>query len=194
MNFWEIDEFILFLVFFIPGFISLKIYNLLIPGERRDFSSSFYEAIGYSALNFAALSWLIILIHSNNFYIDHRFLYFLSIFIIIFVAPIVWPIVFLKLSSWPPFKKHIKHPIEKPWDYVFRQRKAFWVIVHLNNGKKVGGMLGKNSFASSYPTEEEIYLEELWELDDEGRFIKPIERSKGMIILGGEILAVEFFE
>ena len=33
--------FALFLVFFVPGFISLKVYDLFIPSERRDFSKSY---------------------------------------------------------------------------------------------------------------------------------------------------------
>ena len=42
----------LFLIFFIPGFITLKVYDLLIPGEPRDFSKSLFDAIAYSSLNF----------------------------------------------------------------------------------------------------------------------------------------------
>ena len=31
----------LFLIFFIPGFITLKVYDLLVPGEARDFQNRF---------------------------------------------------------------------------------------------------------------------------------------------------------
>jgi len=51
-----------------------------------------------------------------------------------------------------------------------------------------------NSFASSYPAEEQIYIEEVWDLDEKGKFIKPIERSKGIIISEKEISSVEFFK
>ena len=34
----------LFLVYFIPGFISLKIYDLLVPSACRDFSNSLFDA------------------------------------------------------------------------------------------------------------------------------------------------------
>ena len=60
MNIWEADKLVLFLIFFIPGFVSIKVYDLLIPGEQRDFSKSILEVIGYSALNYGALSWFII--------------------------------------------------------------------------------------------------------------------------------------
>ena len=52
------ETLLLFLLFFVPGFVSIKVYDLLVPGERRDFSKSFYEAIAYSALNVGVLFWV----------------------------------------------------------------------------------------------------------------------------------------
>jgi len=194
MDIWQIDKVVLFLVLLIPGFISIKVYNLLVPSARKNFSESLFEVIGYSCLNFAALSWLIILIHSGNFYTKYKVSYFMLLFLIIFIIPVLWPFLFLKLSSWSSIAKHIIHPIQKPWDYVFGKREAFWVIVHLKDGRKIGGRFDINSFASSYPAEEQIYLEEVWRLDENGGFIEPIERSKGILVLSKEILLVEFFK
>jgi len=194
MDIWQIDKFVLFLIIFIPGFISIKIYDLIVPREHRDFSKSLFEVIGYSSLNFAALSWLIILMHTQNFYSQNKFLYFLLLFLIMFLAPILWPLLFLIISSWTPIAKYIINPIQKPWDYVFGKKETYWIIVHLKDGRKIGGKFEKGSFASSYPAEEQIYLEEVWELDIKGNFIKPIDRSNGILIVGDEILAVEFFK
>jgi len=193
MDIWQIDKLVLFLIFFIPGFISIKIYDLLIPGEKRDFSKSLFEVMGFSSINFAALSWLIILIHSKNFYIDHKLWYFLFLLLIFFIIPVLWPIVLLKVLSFPSIAKHVISPILKPWDYVFGKRERSWVIVHLRDGRRIGGKYDKKSFASSYPAEEQIYLEEIWELDDKGAFKKPVNRSNGIIILGKDISLVEFF-
>ncbi|TFH47086.1 MAG: hypothetical protein E4G94_00930 [ANME-2 cluster archaeon] len=194
MDFWQIDKLTLFLIFFIPGFISIKIYDLLVPSERRDYSKSLFEIISYSAINFAALSWLIILIHSDNFYINHVIFYFFSIFFILFIAPILWPFFIIKLFSWKPIANLIVHPIQKPWDYVFGKRQPYWLIVHLKDGRKIGGKFDYKSFASSNPAEEQIYLEEVWKLDENGKFSEPVERTKGIIILSAEILSIEFFE
>jgi len=67
MDIWEPEKIILFLALFMPGFISIKVYDLLVATKRRDFSNSVLEAIGYSVLNFTVLSWLIILISSTGF-------------------------------------------------------------------------------------------------------------------------------
>jgi hypothetical protein len=193
MDIWQIDKLSLFLIFLIPGFVSTKIYDLLIPGERRDFSKSFFEMVAYSAINFALLSWLIVLIHSKGFYDHHQLLYFGFLFLILFVFPAVWPFVYFQASSWKIFAKHLIHPIPKPWDYVFCKRQSFWVIVHLKDKRRIGGKFDTDSFASSYPAKEQIYLQEVWELGEKGNFVKPIEGSKGIVILGDEIVAVEFF-
>ena len=193
MDLWNADKLTLFIIFFLPGFISMKVYDLLVPGETRDVSKSVFEAIAYSTLNFAALLWLIILVNTDGFYQEHRVLYFLSLVFIMIIVPIGWPLAFLRLSSWRPLARHFVHPIRKPWDYVFGKREPYWIIVHLRDGRKVGGTYGTGSFASSSPAEEQIYLEEVWALDNEGRFLRPVDRSCGIIIMTDQILAVEFF-
>ena len=193
MDIWAIDKLALFLIFFLPGFLSIKVYDLLIPGEQRDFSKSFLEAVAYGVLNFAVFSLLILLIHSNHFYDRHRLPYFLCLSLILLVAPILWPVILLKVFSWGPIARRIIHPIYKPWDYVFGKRQPSWIIVHLKDGGKIGGRFGLRSFASSTFAKEQLYLEETWELDDEGRFVQPVEGSKGIIVMGDQIVAVEFF-
>ncbi|SMO43022.1 hypothetical protein SAMN06269117_10457 [Balnearium lithotrophicum] len=189
---WELNKLILFLIFFIPGFISSKVYSLLVASKER--SNYLLDAIGYSSLNFAAFSWLIILMHSTKFFIYHKILYFIFLFLIMFIAPILWPIIYFKISTSTFLSKYILHPIQSPWDYVFRRGNSYWVIIHLKDGRKIGGKFSTNSFASSYPSKEQIYLEEVWKLDENGRFKEPVESSQGIIILGDEILAVELFK
>jgi hypothetical protein len=194
MDPWQVSGVPLFLFFFVPGFVSMKVYDLLIAGERRDFSKAVLEAMAYSAVNFAALSWLIILAHSASFFRDWRIAYYAVIFLVLFVAPIVWPVLYLSFSRFSPVARYVVHPIQSPWDYIFGKRDPFWVIVHLRDCRRIGGKYGTASFASSYPSGESLYMEELWELDKKGRFVKPVHGSKGMVIFGKEVVGVEFFE
>lgn len=39
MDIWEVDKLILFIAFVIPGFIALKMYELIFPGEEKDSSA-----------------------------------------------------------------------------------------------------------------------------------------------------------
>jgi hypothetical protein len=90
--------------------------------------------------------------------------------------------------------RHLVHPIRKPWDYVFGKREPFWVIVHLHGGQRIGGRFDVESFASSDPADEQIYLEAVWVLDEQDRFLRPVDGSRGIIIMKEEIRAVELFE
>lgn len=63
--------------------------------------------------------------------------------------------------------------IPKAWDHFFRnRRKACWVLVHLKGGGLVGGVFSKNSFASSYPDPEDLYLEEVWQVSGQPRSLR----------------------
>ncbi len=188
------DTLRLILVFFVPGFISMKIYDLYVPSERRDFSKSLLEAVSFSCVNFALMYWVIMAIHSSDFQSEHRYWYYFLSVIILFAAPVFWPILYSKVLSMPFFSGKTIHPIPRPWDYVFSQNESYWVIVHLKDGRRIGGRFDTRSFASSYPYEEQIYLEEVWRLDPEGKFLNKVEGSKGIIISQKDFELIEFFE
>jgi len=194
MDIFEFNKLVLFLIVFIPGFISLKIYDLKIPSAQRDFSKSVLEVIGYSALNFAALSWLIIIIHQNDFHVKHELLYYIFLIVIMLIMPILWPLIILWLYSFPSISKHLIHHMPTPWDYVFNKRELYWIIVHLKDDRRIGGLYGLDSYVTSYPEKQQIYLEDVWLLDKDNRFIKPIPNSRGIILSNDVILGVELFE
>ena len=68
------------------------------------------------------------------------------------------------------------------------------MLIHLNNGRIIGGLYGPDSFVSSYPEEEDVYLQEIWKIDEEGRFMEKIPDSKGLLINHDAIEYIEFFD
>lgn len=194
MDFPEIKNLVIFIVFFIPGFISIKIYDLLVLTDKRDFSKSISEAVGYSCINYGALFWLIYLIVKNDFYAESPFAFYALILLVLLIMPIIWPILFLRLINWKPITRHFRSPIPKPWDYVFLKRESYWVIINLKDGSRVGGIYDTDSFASLYPIEEQIYLQQVWQLDENGKFSKPIVGSQGIIVMREQIASIEFLK
>lgn len=190
MDIWTADKLWIFLIFVLPGFVSLKVWDLLVPGERRGIDDALIDVVAYSTLNFAALFWLISPLLDGTLAVIPDGL---AIFLIFVAVPVAWPIFWkwLRTRSW--IARFTVHPLARPWDYVFSKREPAWIIVHLKNGAAVGGRYGEHSFASSWPAAEQLYLEELWQIDDRGRFLAPVLQSKGAIILRDEILAVQFF-
>jgi hypothetical protein len=191
MDIWDTNKLIIFIAFVIPGFISLKVYELLCPGPPKDSSSQIVDAIAYSCINYALLFWPIQLVETSELRTNSPNLYALFYLFVLFVAPIVWVTGWKLLRTRQIFQKIAPHPTQKPWDFVFSKRKPYWIKVILKDGKIIAGKYAANSFASSAPAEEQIYLEETWILNDKLGFERPKKRSAGVIIMASDISYVE---
>lgn len=193
LNIWTPDAIQLFILFVVPGFISIKAYELLFPSQQPDSSKQLIDAVSFSSLNFAFLYIPIRLIENSTIKTICPLSYYIFYIFILFLAPLLWVFFWqkIRLSKW--FQSNAPHPIQKPWDFIFSQRKSYYVIVTLKNDKKNGGLFASNSFASSTPAPEQIYLEKTWELNEDDRFDKEHEETEGIIILTSEIVTVEFF-
>lgn len=194
MSIWELDKLYLFIAFVIPGFIGLKAYEIIVPGNAKDSSKQLIDAIAFSCLNYALLLWPILWVENSNLKKEHINIYALFYLFVLFMAPILWGLLWKKIRTTEMFQKNAPHPTLKPWDYVFGKRQAYWVIVNLKNGTKIAGKYDSNSFVSSAPAEEQLYLEEHWVLNEDGGFERPRETTEGVIILSDEILYVELFK
>lgn len=193
MNIWDENKLLLFIGFVVPGFIAIKAYELIFPSRHIDSSKQIVDAVAYSCLNYTLLLWPIFLVESGTLRVEHPNLYILFYVFVLFAAPILWVVLWKYLRERTLIQKIIPHPTQKPWDFVFGQRQCHWVVITLKNGEKVAGMYGPNSFASSAPFDEQIYLEEEWVLNDDDGFERPVEQSSGVIVLSSEIVTVEFF-
>ena len=61
-------------------------------------------------------------------------------------------------------------------------------------GKDLGGYFGKNSYAASSPNAQQIDVEEVWRLDEDGKFIERIEGSEEAIVNSEDCELIQFFE
>lgn len=175
---WEINQLVLFLLFIIPGFITMKTYELLVPSSYKETAKQIIDVIAYSCMNYAILFSYIIMIeklHRNN---EYTFLYYIVYLVVFLIGPITWAFLWKYLRESNIFQDYIPHPIHKAWDYVFSKRKSYWVKVTLKNGHVLGGLYSSKSFSSSEPAPTEIFLQESWIINDKGGF----ERKK-MILM-----------
>ncbi|MHC1719125.1 MAG: DUF6338 family protein [Clostridiaceae bacterium] len=118
--------------------------------------------------------------------------YFIN-FIILFVIPIIWPIIISKVLKLEYFKGHIIHPIPQAWDWFFGKCKPYYVLIHLKNSHLIGGLYSENSYASAFPFKKDMYIEEVWKVKDNGEFDSKIEGTKGMWISKEDFDYIEFF-
>lgn len=190
---FEVNKLVLFFLFVIPGFITIKTYSLLSPLEDKDSSKILIDAIAYSCINYGLLSVPIYLIYKHKNEII-TFWYYGFYFFVIFLAPLLLSIAFFLLRKQNFMRKFMTHPTSKPWDFFFSKGECCFIIANLKDGKKVGGRYGINSFSSSFPQGKELYLEQEWLINDKGGFNRAVNESKGLILFFEEIISIEIYD
>lgn len=180
-----------------PGFIARSVLSSVYPTSEPSESRLALTAITLSCVNYGIWSWLLILIWHNRWYESSGFLAFLAV-LILFLSPVVGTLAIAKLMQTSAFRGvretfGIRHPVPKAWDYFFGKRAACWIIVTLKSGRVIGGYYGTESFASSFPHEEDLYLELLCDMTTEGRLNGVTPLTLGGIIPMKEVQLLEFF-
>lgn len=178
----------------IPGFISMRVYSLLNPADRMSLKDGLLEAGAFGVANFVFMWWAIVLLLRPGFVSASPWAAYGLIILVFLLAPIVWPVLaFLALRRLSA-RGLILDRAPTSWDHFFGKRQPCWVIVHLKDGRRIGGYYGADSYASSYPKSGHIYLEQLWKLEADGTFGGKVERSKGIVLRPDDYQFIEVFE
>lgn len=164
-------------LFALPGFISLRVWGLIFPTSPSALKDQIGEAISFGILNAMVCAPLFFLLQPNS----PLALYILAVVTLV-VLPAIWPFPLRWLMRI--LQKHdiILITSHCAWDDVFLRDEPYFVIVHLNDGARVGGYYGPKSFAGLHPNSGELYLEQLWYLDEEGKFTSIVPDSRGLIL------------
>ena len=176
------------LVLIIPGFVSLRVWTPINPTAKLKLADYLLDIIAFSTLNFAALSWLISITTDSSLWL--RVFVGIGVFI---GAPAAWPILIRSILNLRALRGRIIHPDPLAWDYFFRKGHSCFVLIHLKDGKVIGGLYNGESFASSYPESQDIYLVEVWKVDEHGRFQSRIEATMGALVNHEVIDYLEFY-
>ena len=186
------------LVFFllVPGFIMMRVHDLLVPGPRRDFSRAVLEVAVCGAINYGLMFWAFIRVVDPKLGQEQPVAQSLYLVVLLFIVPVIWPVSWVALSSRKTVKKWIVPAVAKPWDdFFFTSQKTgekYWVIVHLKDGRRVAGKYGGESYASTGRVPEQLYLEELYDVIGKGR-LKKVSGTKGALFVQGSIEMLELF-
>jgi hypothetical protein len=193
MDWLSLKSVALFAFFVLPGAISLKIFRLFFPTKNGDLASVVTELVAYSLINAAVTFYPLYRAVLNGWHRDHPMWFYCLLMGCLLILPILWAILFriILTSKW--LGQYVTHPSPTPWDYFFGQKKPCWVIVHLKDGRKIGGLYYLNSFASSYPHPEQLYLEAVVKIDENGRFGEKTPHTMGILITRDEWQILEFF-
>ena len=182
------ENLLLIALFIAPGYIAIKAYTLLAGASAlREFNLVVFESCVIGLFNFALWSWMLDLQPEFNL------IRFLIIAWIAIGAPLLYAWLYRYIRTRSFTLKWLTHPSPTSWDFVFAKRKSYWVVAHLKEGQQVAGFFGGESFASTGPGSKDLYLEQAWKLDDEGKFKEQIPNHKGILIKADDCVVLEFF-
>jgi Family of unknown function (DUF6338) len=83
------------------------------------------------------------------------------------------------------------------WDYIFQRiEQGRWIVLKLASGRAVAGKLGRGSWASQSPATSghDLWLQEIWSVDDFGRPAAMVEPRQGMWVARESIEALFVIE
>jgi hypothetical protein len=183
----------LFLLAVFPGLVSTTIYRLIMPARALDWGNALLQGMFYSAVNFVLGLPLLYLLVVGHDPLGHPVRYFAAAVLLLLVTPILWPLVLVSIFKSKRLATRIQIPYPTAWDFFFDQREPGFALIHLNNGKLLGGYWGGNSYAGSFPNDGDIYLEAVYSVDDAGLFGEVIPNSRGVLLRKEQYSYIELF-
>lgn len=187
-----------------PGYIFTQVARRVIPHIEEPTDIRFLLTIITSgtAIHGLMFPWTSQIV---DYYIaqtlpEHRWAVFLWAVVVIFLVPLGLGVLAGRLTLFGWVEKALDFVglgyvdrMPSAWDFVMRKREPNYVRVHLKDGKGiVGGVFGGESFGSIDPKRADIYLEEAWQLADDGIFLRALPNSRGLWV-AHDIMAFVYF-
>jgi hypothetical protein len=194
MELSSINSVLLIIFFIIPGFLAEWIFSSFIQRSQRESTTVILESLAFSCLIY---SLVLPITYQYNVFIFSHFIFFGILFLLIVpISLCMGSGFFFQSNFYGKFSRvlGIISPIPKAWDYFFGNGEPCLVLITLQDDTKIGGLWHTNSFASSFPSEEDIYLEAQYQINDEGRFLDEIPDTQGCLVRAGTIKFIEFFK
>lgn len=178
-----ISNLLLFAAFVVPGAVSLQVYRLKVSLPDHALKDNLLEAIVFSIVNFAIL-WFFIDYATNEKNIrENPLISYLILLLSFFVAPIIWPFILVAALRKMEKLRWIQPRAKTGWDHFFNNlQQGCYIIVQLNDGSYIGGRFGTASHASGYPNPGNLFIEELWEVGEDGNFTGSRLQGQGVIL------------
>jgi hypothetical protein len=191
------DTVYLLIAFVVPGLIIVFTRGQMTTGRIAPHKEAMLTYFVLSLVYYSAiLPFLIALLQ----YSIHSWWTYICWLLVIFVIPFELGILLGLQARFGWFRAILSrmrlptsvHALPTAWDYKFSNvNDPVFVLITLKNDGKVAGFLNENSFISSEQTERDIYLDKVYDLDDNFNWIE--NGGQGLLIASGEISTIQFW-
>jgi hypothetical protein len=184
----------------VPGFLIHSVMSMFTTRHAARAEASWVYPLTIGAANAAVWSWLIYLLLTAPVFQEQVWAATLGWTFVILLGPTFIGLLlgYNVQKAWTRrllFAIGLKpvHPIPTAWDGRFGSvQQAHWVLVTLAGGEHIGGLFGQWSWASTDPNERDLYLEQIYEIDDDGTW-QTVCHEKGVLIRDREIRYLEIW-
>ena len=193
------ENFYLILVFIVPGVVALFVRSRFITGRSPSLQENL---LTFLVLSLVYYSFTLPFIE-KALGVREPWLARASIWVIlILIGPALFGFVLgvAAQKEWATRLANklglsIVHVIPAAWDWRFSKvpRGGIFIMATLANGERIAGFFGSNSFASSDTAERDLYIEEEYEVTDDGEWMSRPEKV-GILIPVKEIKYIEFWQ
>jgi len=191
MDLFDGNKILLFIFFFIPGFVALKTYEFVYAVNKKDLGKEILDAIFFSCLNYSVIGFPLIYIIDK--YELNIWGFFVTGITSLLIAPCFLAFLWIYTVNQICKKTKLgKSPHKTPLEYFnneIRKDKHVWVQVELKDDSLINGVFG---YMTSYPDEVGIYLQQYWTLEND-QFSRN-DKDLGIVILSNEIKTISFSE
>ena len=184
--------------FLVPGFLMDWTVSRFFSKKSEQVPLILLRFLTFSCVNYVVWIFIYLLSWDKSFLTNPAFL--AVIFpLIIFISPFFLGLIFGVTSQQQLVERGLANlgfrmlsGFPTAWDYKFgRINEPLWVVITLKDGSRVAGGFGKNSFASTEPSERDLYLESVYQYSEENPW-QPITDTSGILIKAEEIRYIEF--
>lgn len=191
---------ILFILAVVPGVLIVFVRSRFVKGNILPYPAGFL-----TYLTVSVTYWLVILTISPlvSYVLDYKEIHYLSIQVSNFkevICIILIPMAVGLISGLVTSKEYVYrimkkmklnpiHPTPTAWEDCFSDTDEQFILVRLKNGNQFGGKLNTDCFISSDVENQDIYISEIYEIDDQNQWN---QQDRGVYISSGEISSIEF--
>ena len=178
-----------------PGLIILTLRSAVQSGVKPDLKDRIlhYASISaiYYAVAFPLFNW------KGGVLINQSLWNFLQYFLVPTVVGVL--LAYESQGEWlfriaARSKLFLAHPIPAAWDFAFSKlRRGTFILVTLNSGDEIAGLMGSTSFASSSREERDLLIERVWTIAEDGEW-REMEPARSILLCGKDIRHVEIFQ
>lgn len=188
------------ILFLVPGLNATWTIERLSGPSRLKGTERLLRALSLSVLIYLLASFWLLRVATRAID-DHLWVWepIIGGFVILFVAPVGLAVIVEFLRRSGIVRGVLRRvttidPTPRAWDFAFQEGGPFFVRLKLRDGEMVAGFFGEGSFASAYPEQGDLFLEEAWRVDENGAFIERAPGTAGMMVPQDSIELVELLQ